>query len=268
MPAPGRGRRPIRRSVLGAAREVTATAAAVWGIPPSLTHDAARDAGSRADGRLRSTVLGGHGRGALPVVLVHGFAGSSTSWFAVRRALRADGRTVVSFDYPPWASSVDELADRLIETVGDVLAATGAGKVHLIGHSLGGVIIALALTRDGLAGKVDLVVTLGSPFSGSPWAGLLPLGPLVRELRPGSQLLCRLAAAPAPAGVRWLAFASTLDPIVPAHRAVPANRQAARVLIDAPGHCGILLDPEVIARIVTATGLREAAADLDAALAA
>ena len=131
-----------------------------------------------------------------PVVLVHGFAVSSTSWFAVRRALRADGRTVVSFDYPPWASSVDELADRLVETVEDVLA----GTVHLVGHSLGGVIIAPALTRDRLAGHVDLVVTLGSPFSGSPWAGMLPLGPLVRALRPGSPLLPRLAAAPAPTG--------------------------------------------------------------------
>jgi pimeloyl-ACP methyl ester carboxylesterase len=202
------------------------------------------------------------------VVLVHGFAGSSTSWFAVRRALQADGRTVVSFDYRPWAASVDKLADQLVETVEDVLAATGAGKVHLVGHSLGGVIIALALTRDRLAGHVDLVVTLGSPFSGSPWADMLPLGPLVRALRPGSPLLRRLAIARAPAGVRWLAFASTLDPIVSAHRAVPVNRQATRVMIDAAGHCGMLLDPEVIARIVAATALREDAADLGAPLAA
>jgi triacylglycerol lipase len=202
------------------------------------------------------------------VVLVHGFAGSRTSWFAVRRALREDGRTVVSFDYLPWASSVDELADRLVETVQDVLAATGAGKVHLVGHSLGGVIVALALTREGLPALVDLVITLGSPFGGSPWAGTLPLGPLVRVLRPGSALLRRLAAAPAPAGVRWLAFASSLDPIVPVHCAVPANRPVTRVIIDAAGHCGMLLDPAVITRIVVAATLREDVADLGAPVAA
>jgi pimeloyl-ACP methyl ester carboxylesterase len=203
------------------------------------------------------------------VVLVHGFAGSSASWFAVRRALRADGRTVVAFDYRPWAPSVDDLADKLIETVEDVLAATGAGRVHLVGHSLGGVIIALALMRDRLAGHVDLVITLGSPFSGSPWAGVLPLGPLLRALRPGSPLLSRLASSPAPSGVRWLAFASTLDPIVPVHRAVPANRQATRVTVDAAGHSGMLLDPEVIARIVASTTLLpEAAAAPGASLAA
>jgi pimeloyl-ACP methyl ester carboxylesterase len=259
MPAPGRWRRPIRRSALGAAREVRATAAAVWGVPSSLAHDTARETRSRAGSRQLPTTIGNRGRTTPPVVLVHGFAGSSSSWFAVRRALAADRRTVVSFDYPPWAASVDELADRLIETVEDVLAATGAGKVHLVGHSLGGVIIALALTRDRLAGHVDLVVTLGSPFSGSPWAGMLPLGPLARALRPGSPLLRRLAAAPAPAGVRWLAFASTLDAIVPPHCAVPANRQTTRVIVDAAGHCGMLLDPEVIARIVAATTLREEA---------
>jgi pimeloyl-ACP methyl ester carboxylesterase len=43
----------------------------------------------------------------------------------------------VSFDHLPWASSVDEVADRLVETVEDVLAATGAGTVHLVGHSQG-----------------------------------------------------------------------------------------------------------------------------------
>jgi pimeloyl-ACP methyl ester carboxylesterase len=261
------GRSPIRRSALGAAREVRATAAAAWGVPHSLTHNTARDI-ARDTGSRAATALGDQGRAAPPVVLVHGFAGSSTSWSAVRRALREDGRAVVSFDYRPWASSVDKLADQLVETVEDVLATTGAGKVHLVGHSLGGVIIALALTRDGLAEHVDLVVTLGSPFSGTPWAGMLPLGPLVRALRPGSPLLRRLAAAPAPAGVRWLAFASTLDPIVPADRAVPANRQATRVMIDAAGHCGMLLDPEVIARIVAATTLREEAADIGLLVAA
>jgi triacylglycerol lipase len=273
MPAPGRRRHPIRRSAIGAAREVRATAAAVWGVPSNLCHDAAhdtaRDTRPRAGGHRRSpTALGTRGHTAPPVVLVHGFAGSSTSWFAIRRALRADGRTVVCFDYRPWASSVDELAEGLVETVQDVLAATGADKVHLVGHSLGGVIIALALTRDGLAGRVDLVVTLGSPFSGSPWAGRLPLGPLVRELRAGSPLLRRLAAATAPAGVRWLAFASTLDPIVPAHRAVPADRRATLVAVHGAGHCGMLLDPEVIARIVAATTLREEAADPGVPLAA
>jgi pimeloyl-ACP methyl ester carboxylesterase len=260
---------PISRSAIDAAREVRATAASMWGVPSGITRDTPQDTAPRASGHGGAPRSQRDRAGVVtPVVLVHGFAATSTSWFALRRALHADGRTVVSFDYPPWASSVDELADRLAETVEEVLTATGSGQVHLVGHSLGGVIIALALTRGRLADHVDLVVTIGSPFGGSRWAGMLPLTPLVRALRPGSALLRRLAAAPAPGRVRWLAFAATHDPIVPAHRAVPANRQATRVMIDAAGHSGMLLHPEVIARILAETSLTEDGDDLGAALAA
>jgi pimeloyl-ACP methyl ester carboxylesterase len=106
-----------------------------------------------------------------------------------------------------------------------------------------------------------VVVTLGSPFGGSPWAALLPTASLVRALRPGSPLLRRLAAFPPPAGVRWLAFASTLDPIVPADRAVPAHRQATCVTVDGVGHTGMLLDRDVIARILAAIQVTGEATD-------
>jgi triacylglycerol lipase len=238
----------VSRSVSGLAGEAVAAAVACGG-PLRLVRATAPE--PRDD---LAHVPAPHGPAAPPVVLVHGLAASPRCWFALRRALRAAGRTVVSFDYSSRASSVEELADRLVTTVAELLTVTGAGKVHLIGHSLGGVIIAQALTGDRLAGRVDLVTTLGSPFGGSPWAALCPLGPpQVRALRRGSPLLRRLGGARPPEGVRWLAFVSTRDPIVPADRAVPAHGQVTQVSIDEAGHCGMLLDPGVIARIVAAT---------------
>jgi hypothetical protein len=61
---------------------------------------------------------------------------------------------------------------------------------------------------------------------------------------------------------------STVAAIVVAHRAVPANRQATRVMIDADGHSGMLLDPDVTTRTVAATSLGEDAADRGATVAA
>ena len=257
IPDVGRWPRLISRSASAVAREVVAAAAAVGGPSPLDRGTEHGDADPQHPAPL-------HGRrpAALPVILVHGFGATPACWFALRRALRAEGRTVVSFGYSPWAASVEELADRLTTTVDDLLATTGAPQVHLIGHSLGGVIIAQALICDQLAGRVDLVATLGSPFGGSPWAALCPLGPpLVRALRAGSPLLRGLAGAPPPAGVRWLAFTSPLDPVVPGERAVPVNRPATRVDIDAAGHSAMLLDREVIARIVAMTAVPPNAAD-------
>ncbi|MDT5010907.1 MAG: triacylglycerol lipase, partial [Mycobacterium sp.] len=101
-----------------------------------------------------------------PVLLVHGFGGAKSSWYFVARALAAKGLTVDAISYTPFGTSVERLADRLAVEVERMLSQTGADKVHLIGHSLGGVVIAQAIASGRLAGKVDTVVTLGAPFGG------------------------------------------------------------------------------------------------------
>ena len=95
-------------------------------------------------------------------------------------------------------------------------------------------------------------VTLAAPFGGSPWANLLPFVAVVRALREGSPLLRRLACAPVPDGVRWLAFTATLDMIVPGLRSVPAYADVETVTVGGVGHLGMLLSRQVVGRIVAA----------------
>ena len=61
------------------------------------------------------------------------------------------------------AECINTLVERLSETIGKARLETG-GKVHLVGHSLGGVLArsATALTPERIAS----VITLGSPFRG------------------------------------------------------------------------------------------------------
>ena len=120
-----------------------------------------------------------------PVLLVHGFAGTKSSWSLVAHTLSARGLTVEAMSYPPLGTSVEQLAERLVAEVERILCRTGADKVHLVGHSLGGVVIAQAIADRRLSGRVDTVITLGSPFGGSPWAGVLPFVEIVRALRTG-----------------------------------------------------------------------------------
>ena len=187
-----------------------------------------------------------------PVLLVHGLGGTKSSWSFVARTLAAKGLTVDAITYRPFGTSVEQLADRLVVKVERMLSRTGADKVHLIGHSLGGVVIAQAIASGRLAGKVDTIVTLGAPFGGSPWAHLAPFGTIVRALREGSPLLRRLASAPVPEGVRWLAITATLDMIVPGVRSVPAHAEVETVTIGGVGHLGMLLSPQVVGSIVAA----------------
>jgi triacylglycerol lipase len=194
-----------------------------------------------------------------PVLLVHGLAGTKSSWTLVAQTLSARGLTVDAIAYPPVGTSVERLADQLVAEVQTILHRTGADKVHLVGHSLGGVVIAQAITDGRLDGMVDTVITLGSPFGGSPWAGLLPFVEIVRALRPGSPLLQRLASAPVPDGVRWLAVTAALDIIVPGLRSVPTHAEVETITFGDVGHLGLLVSRQVIAYIAAALSARESA---------
>ena len=98
-----------------------------------------------------------------PVLLVHGFGGTKSSWSLLAQALSARGLTVEAVTYTPIGTSVEQLADRLVVEVDRMLSRTGSDKVHLVGHSLGGVVIAQAIAGGRLNGLVDTVVTLGHP---------------------------------------------------------------------------------------------------------
>ena len=162
-----------------------------------------------------------------------GRAHSVKSSWSLAQALSARGRSVDTMTYAPVGNSVEQLADRLVAKVEDALARHGADKVHLVGHSLGGVIIALAISNPRLIGRVNTVITLGSPFGGSPWAGVLPIFEMVRALRPGSPLLRRLASTPLPDGVRWLSVTASLDIVVPGLRSVPSHAQVETITVTA-----------------------------------
>jgi pyruvate dehydrogenase E2 component (dihydrolipoamide acetyltransferase) len=87
------------------------------------------------------------GSGDKTVVLVHGFGGWHGVWEEIGAALATSSR-VLAYDLPGHAGSLDwpdagpaKLAARAI--LAD-LAARGIAKAHLVGHSMGGAIAALA----------------------------------------------------------------------------------------------------------------------------
>lgn len=111
-----------------------------------------------------------------PVVLVHGFAGfSNFGWLGVayfneiERAYREKGVVVSAPAMPPYNSS-EVRARYLAAAVDDVLAKTGAKKVHLIGHSQGGIDSRFLVNVMGYGDRVATLTTVSSPHRGTPVA--------------------------------------------------------------------------------------------------
>lgn len=110
-----------------------------------------------------------------PVVVVHGLWMPGSELVLLRRRLARAGFAPRQFRYRSLAQDLDTSADRLAQ----FLARIPAGPVHVVGHSLGGVLMLRMIERHGAEG-IGRLVALGSPFLGSATAKNLlrwPLGP-------------------------------------------------------------------------------------------
>jgi triacylglycerol esterase/lipase EstA (alpha/beta hydrolase family) len=122
-----------------------------------------------------------------PVVLVHGtFADMSNSWQALSPLLHNRGYCVFALDYGAANGSgavgiygvgdIRESAAQLASFVDQVLAATGAAEVDLVGHSQGGMMPRYYLKYLGGAAKVHTLVGLSPSNHGTTADGLFTLG--------------------------------------------------------------------------------------------
>jgi triacylglycerol lipase len=97
------------------------------------------------------------------VVLVPGFLGTDSYLRDMSCWLRRVGYRPYMSGIGRNAECLDVLTQRLLETIETAYTETGA-RVHLIGHSLGGIMARSAATQRPQ--WVASVITLGSPFRG------------------------------------------------------------------------------------------------------
>ncbi len=123
------------------------------------------------------------------VVLLHGLWFSGYILFVLARRLRRQGFTVHAFSYPSVRADLSTNAERLAR----FLDTLDADTVHLVGHSLGGILIR-ALFHHHPRQKPGRIVTLGTPHGGSRAAQHLShhvfwrrlMGPGVAQLLAGA----------------------------------------------------------------------------------
>jgi triacylglycerol lipase len=198
----------------------------------------------------------------IPVLLVHGLIDNRSVFTVMRRNLRRRGfAQVCSWNYSPLLADVARGAADLGEHIERICAQTGHERVHVVGHSLGGLIARYHVQRQRGDRRVASLVTLGTPHQGSIWARMLPT-PLVRQLRPGSSLLQELAEPAPRCRTRITAIYSNLDEMV-----VPTNSgrcdhpdlAARNVLVRGVGHMSLPIHRGVADEVAaTLAGLRRA----------
>lgn len=208
------------------------------------------------DGGVRAGAACGDPSRDVPTLLVHGFGHNRSGWYLLEQRLRRAGFTSVhAWNYDPWRHGVAELAERLRDRVDMIRGVTGAERVNVVGHSLGGVLLRWYVQELGGDAVVATAITVASPHRGTRLAGRVPGRPghIATDLAPDSWLVRRLERGARPSPVRWVAFYSNLDFFVqPASSAMitePALA-ATNVFIKDVGHLSIMLSSRVARGII------------------
>lgn len=151
-----------------------------------------------------------------PIVFLHGFGSSGSIWGTLIGRLQADGWT----DAPMFAWTYDSnqsnvtTAQQLATKIDSLLSATGAAKVDIIAHSMGGLPARYYAKNLGGSERIDAFVSLASPNHGTTTANFCPITSCI-EMRPGSAFLTALNAVDeTPGTARYATWRTPCDQTV------------------------------------------------------
>jgi triacylglycerol lipase len=243
----------------GAAVEVTWVAAHAALYPLGVVKErAVARGGERRDlaglsPLQRGLVVGDVEASGTPILLVHGMVDNRSIFTVLRRGLRRRGfRRVLAINYSPLTSDVRLAATNLATRVEEICAETGFERIHLIGHSMGGLVARYYVQRlDGDA-RVHTLVTLGTPHGGTKAARLIPHR-LARQLRPDSEVVAELCEPAPGCTTRFLAVWSDLDQMMVPKRAARIDHSdldARNVLVRGVGHMSLPIHGRAVREIV------------------
>ena len=241
----------------GAGTEVAWVAAHAVLYPLGIVSERARPDRRESANRFTLADLPASSRGLLlgdvvaagtPILLVHGLADNRSVFTLLRRTLRRRGfGRVLTVNYSPFTQDVRTAAAALGRLIEKTCAETGYERVHVVGHSLGGIVARYYIQRMGGDQRVHTLCTLGSPHAGTLTAHLWP-SRVARQLRPGSALLTELAAPAPGTRTRFVAFWSDLDQLIVPQRSARLSHPdlaARNVLLRGVGHMSLLVHSRV-----------------------
>lgn len=193
-----------------------------------------------------------HVEHSCPVLLVHGIFHNASAFYAIERSLRKNGFTQLA-TLELWTSvqSVDRMAaqlkQRVLQLREEHYKHNRKGKVRIIAHSLGGVIVRAALRDKELVSLLDKVVFLGVPHQGNILYKF-PYPKCIRDLSNDSPIMKDMRENPLPGGIQYWNLRGTLDVVTPSRDTLLPH--VPNLYFEGVGHAGLLTAGRVLQAII------------------
>jgi triacylglycerol lipase len=153
-----------------------------------------------------------------PILFVHGWNSSASAWNTMIDRFVAAGvprNRMVAITYNSNQSNAT-IANQVRDAANSLRASTGAARVDIVTHSMGGLSSRYYLKNLGGTAVVDDWVSLGGPNHGTNTAyACYPFSAGCRDMVPGSSFLDNLNATDeTPGSVNYGTFWSSCDEVI------------------------------------------------------
>jgi pimeloyl-ACP methyl ester carboxylesterase len=184
-----------------------------------------------------------------PILLLHGIGDNRSVFTLLRRGLRRRGfGQVTTLNYSILTGDIRVAAAQLAEEVERIVGETGYERIHVVGHSMGGVIARYYVTRLGGDARVHTLVTLGSPHQGT-YTAYAWNSAVTKQLRPGSPLMHELQQPVKGCRTRFLCYWSDIDQLMVPQRTAALDHpdlQVTNIQMHGVGHTSLPIMQSVV----------------------
>lgn len=128
-----------------------------------------------------------------PILMIHGFLGSSNNWLYHRNRLQEEGfKNLFTINLGNPLLSIDDYADKVHEMVLEIQERTERKDIQIICHSMGGLVARQYNQKyaDQDGAEVKDIITLGTPLDGTKVAKItMGLSKSAKEMYPESEFV-------------------------------------------------------------------------------
>lgn len=186
-----------------------------------------------------------------PVVFVHGYTGDASNWVTAKSVFQLNGwagSKLFAYEYDSYGDNVAN-AQGLAAFVNNVKSQTGASKVAIVNHSMGGLVSQYYLKVLGGATSVSHLASIAGANHGTTFAGACLIYTTCRQMYPGSSFISQISSGDeTPGSTAYATWYSACDGVILPYTSTRLSG-ATNHNVACQTHIGYLADTVVLGEI-------------------
>lgn len=186
-----------------------------------------------------------------PVVFVHGYTGSASNWVTAMSVFRLNGwssSNLFAYEYDSYGNNITN-AQGLAAFVENVKSRTGASKVAIVNHSMGGLVSQYYLKVLGGNTSVSHLASIAGANHGTTAAGACLIYTTCQQMYPGSSFISQISSGDeTPGDTKYATWYSACDGVILPYTSTRLSGATNNNVL-CQNHIGFLADTVVLGQI-------------------